>query len=398
MLTHARLLEREGCEPHIIVGRGDPGSLGLSGQVIPELDSRHPDILKVQEALLAGEESAVPIFERWVERICSLLLDALEGVDVCIVHNAFTLHKNLPLSAALARLSSDAEAHVCEPRRWVAWCHDLAWTNPLYEAELLPRWPWSVLKTRLPNVCYVAISEQRRSEMAQLFGVPQADISLVPNGIDPGSFLPCSPEMFDVQSHLRWSERDWVFLAPVRVTRRKNLELAIRVTAAVRDKGYDPLLVITGPPGPHNIHSNVYLNELLAERKALQLEDNVAFLALEGDLGGAMEVSDALMYELYWWSDALLLTSVQEGFGLPLLEAGLARLPIFCTDLSVLREVGGGNAHYFWADEDPSQIADLMLQALSAPGPAALRRKVLGEYSWDAIFHSRLLPLLKRET
>jgi glycosyltransferase involved in cell wall biosynthesis len=136
------------------------------------------------------------------------------------------------------------------------------------------------------------------------------------------------------------------------------------------------------------------LNALLKLRAALDLREEAVFLALEGEDGGPLNVSDSMVNELYWWSDALLMPSVQEGFGLPLLEAGLARLPIFCSSLPVLREVGGENAQYFNPRDDPSRIAEMIRITLEEPGIAAMRRKVLTSYTWDAIFHERIMPLL----
>ena len=86
--------------------------------------------------------------------------------------------------------------------------------------------------------------------------------------------------------------------------------------------------------------------------------------------------------------------SVQEGFGLPLLEAGLARLPMFCSSLSVLREVGGENAHYFNPRDNPARIAEMIRNTLEKPGSTPMRRKVLAHYTWDSIFQERVLPLL----
>ena len=152
--------------------------------------------------------------------------------------------------------------------------------------------------------------------------VPADSITLVPNGIDPEVFLPSSPQMDRIRETLRWDERDWVFLAPLRITRRKNLELGLEIVAALRKMGTRPLLVVTGPPGPHNVRSDEYFQELLDRRRALGIEDDAAFLAqLETPEGGIFRVSDELMVELYWWADALLMPSTQEGFGLPLLEA-----------------------------------------------------------------------------
>lgn len=385
MTTHARLFAQEGYSPHLLAGRGDPASVGLPGTIIPELDSRHPILHAVQHNLLAGVEGAEQAFEQHVDHLTGMLREALAGAKACIVHNAFTLHKNLVLTAALSRLTWEMQGV-----HWIAWCHDLAWNNPLYRDELRPRWPWTLLKEHLTNVTYVAISEQRRQEMARLFDVPTDDIRLVPNGIDPEAFLLSSPQMSAIRQRLRWSERDWVFLTPVRITRRKNIELALDVIAAIRDHGHNPLLVVTGPPGPHNERSGQYVEELLVRREALALEDNASFLGLEEP-----EVSDALMIELYRWADGLLLTSAQEGFGLPLIEAGLLRVPIFCGDIPVLREVGGTNALYFPLTDPPETIAEMVLITLEKPGPAAMRRRVLADYSWDNIFHAKILPLVR---
>src|SRR5437660_5148870 len=128
MATHAQLLEKAGHEPYIIAGRGDPQGVGLRGVIIPEIDSRYPPIVEAQKALHEDESKALPEFKRWVARICVLLRDALQGADVCIVHNAFTMHKNLPLTVALAQMAELREG----ASNWIAWCHDLAWNNPLY--------------------------------------------------------------------------------------------------------------------------------------------------------------------------------------------------------------------------------------------------------------------------
>src|SRR5438552_9686042 len=107
MSTHARLLAQAGHEPYILAGRGDPQSAGLRGEIIPELDSRHPQIVKVQEAMRDGEAWALAEFNLWVERIYERLAETLADYDICIVHNAFTLHKNLPLTVALANMAED---------------------------------------------------------------------------------------------------------------------------------------------------------------------------------------------------------------------------------------------------------------------------------------------------
>ena len=70
------------------------------------------------------------------------------------------------------------------------------------------------------------------------------------------------------------------------------------------------------------------------------------------------------------------------------------RLPVFCTNIPVLREVGGGNANYFDPNNDPAKIAEMVLNALEKPGVASLRRKVIRDYLWEGVVRDKLLPLL----
>jgi glycosyltransferase involved in cell wall biosynthesis len=207
-------------------------------------------------------------------------------------------------------------------------------------------------------------------------------------------FLEASHEMRLLINQLDWWERDLVLLAPARMTRRKNLELAIRVVAELKAAGQRPLLVITGPPGPHNPRKD-YAEFLREECQRLQLEEEVCFLSQETWFPG--RVSHRLVAELYRWADALLFPSLQEGFGLPMLEAGLARLPIFCMDLPVLQVTGEDDVSYFSPETTPAALAEQIRNTLAAPGPAALRRRVLDEYNWETIYRKGLLPLLNKK-
>jgi glycosyltransferase involved in cell wall biosynthesis len=53
-----------------------------------------------------------------------------------------------------------------------------------------------------------------------------------------------------------------VMLVPVRITPRKNLELAIRILAELRRGGDDARLIVTGPPDPHEAPGNGYVGRL----------------------------------------------------------------------------------------------------------------------------------------
>jgi glycosyltransferase involved in cell wall biosynthesis len=192
-------------------------------------------------------------------------------------------------------------------------------------------------------------------------------------------------------------DADGLLLLPARITRRKNIALGLRVLAELRDQsGRDVRLIVTGPPGPHNPSNPGYLGELLALSKDLNIEPYAHFLYAYGQGDDPLIPDDDTMSNLYQLSDALLFPSTQEGFGIPMLEAGLAGLPIFCADIPALRTTGLNDAHYFDPLQDsPSIIANRLLSVLDNSAAARLRIRVRQSYRWDVIIREQVVPLLE---
>jgi glycosyltransferase involved in cell wall biosynthesis len=105
-------------------------------------------------------------------------------------------------------------------------------------------------------------------------------------------------------------------------------------------------------------------------------------------------VSDAARRDLFLLADLLLFPSAQEGFGIPILEGGAARLPVFCSDIAPFRETAGERAHYFALDDPPERIAERIHSTLFADHAYQLRARVLRDYDWERIWSARLAPLL----
>lgn len=397
MADHARLFAARGYWVEVIAGRGplpDDAPPGVSTIIAPLLDSKNPRLLALNAALDRGELPAD--FALYEEELFQQLQDLLQGYSTCIVHNALTLHKNLPLTAALTRLSA------CSAVKFISWCHDLAWTNPLYAEVLHPGYPWSLLKTTASAITYVAISPQRQQEILETFQPPLTPevVPVIPNGIDLAEFLGIGAETSQVikaaQLDQARSEGALFFLLPARITRRKNIELGIRVIAALKELGQNPRLVVTGPPGPHNPKNDLYLHELLALREELEVASEVVFLMEKwvDPTGVSRTLSDQVINELYRYSDALFFPSSQEGFGIPLLEAALLHLPIFCSDLEPFRQIAADLPHYFRLNESPPTIARFIVEQLSQNPYHLLRRAVIKNNLWDNIFEKEIEPLL----
>ncbi|MEA3459401.1 MAG: glycosyltransferase family 4 protein, partial [Chloroflexota bacterium] len=285
---HARGLADLGYQVQVIVGRGEAFDDRVALRHIPEIDSKHSQVLTLKQDLDEGRVGeGFPPLQR---RIAAALREALADVDTCIVHNAFTLHKNLPLTAALHQLAEEG----CV--RFIAWCHDLAWTNPLYRPQLRDRYPWNLLKKPLTGVRYVTVSRSRRRELAHLLGLSKEEIRVIPPGVEPSEFLGLTTATRRLAERLGLLRAEPLMLLPARLTRRKNIELALRVTAALKERGWAAKLIVTGPPGPHDVRNIAYLHRLEELRQRLGLSEGVIFLyECQDEDGERIEVSDAMM-------------------------------------------------------------------------------------------------------
>ncbi|MFN0073935.1 MAG: glycosyltransferase [Chloroflexota bacterium] len=390
LATHARMVLDAGHSVTAIVGRGGAFDRRLGLRLIPLIDSRFDLLESINGELRQGIVSAD--FQTLTDRIDLDLTDSLRDIDICIVHNALTLHFNLPLTVALHRIAQRGEVQL------IAWCHDLSWTNPLYLPLMHDAEPWTLLKRPAHNTRYVTVSEFRAGELSALFE-GKAPVQAIPNGIDAGRFLSLSQATIRLLRELgAWQSFPFLLL-PARITRRKNIELAIRIVAELKAAGARPLLLVTGPPGPHNPRSIDYVDELDALAESLAITDNLVLLhRLWRTASRRWSASDTMMRELYRVADALMFPSAQEGFGIPVLEAGLARLPAFCADIQPFRDIAGPNLQYFNLDESPALIAQRILEVLGRNAEAQLHRSVLMDYDWSMIFEHQLLPLVRRSS
>jgi glycosyltransferase involved in cell wall biosynthesis len=142
--------------------------------------------------------------------------------------------------------------------------------------------------------------------------------------------------------------------------------------------------------GPHSAENRSYAESLERLSVALNIQDCVVFLSL----GSRHLISDEIVRQLYRLADALLLPSREEGFGIPILEAGLAGIPIFCSDLASLMEIGRSDAIYFAPGADAEAVAEKITTTLSSDPRHSLRKRVIQEYSWDHIYTRHVAPIL----
>jgi glycosyltransferase involved in cell wall biosynthesis len=411
LAQHARLMAQAGHTVRILAARGEPLSDQIKFIPLPLIDSRHPRVLAAKAELDRG---VVPAdFEPLTSEILHSLQAALAEVDVLIAHNVCSLNKNLMLTAAIQRLD--------RPRK-ILWHHDLAWTTPRYQAELYDGYPWDLLRTDW-GARHVVVSDLRQRELADLLRIPLESIAVVPNGIDQAAFFKFSPITLSLLQQIDLTRAAPILLLPVRLTPRKNIELALHTLAVLRRAMPEAILIVTGPLGAHNPANEAYFTRLKDLRAELNLSGAAIFLAELSEAhpersGGrpstplrsaqdapAAQSKDALplipaylpdevIADFYRLSDALLMPSREEGFGIPIIEAAFSKLPIFCSDIAPLHALGKDDATYFSPDEHPDRVAQLIVDRLRRDAVYQFAARARRSFSWDGIYRDHIAPLL----
>jgi glycosyltransferase involved in cell wall biosynthesis len=392
LYEQATRLAARGYPVTILSGRGGPLPDRRAAKlvIIPELDSRDTAVSAVRDALDRGEVPSE--FATLRANIIERLSTELAELDVVIVHNALTLHFNLPLTAALWSLADGKRPRI------ISWVHDISWLNPIYRPWMHDGEPWDLLRRQHPNITSIFVSTPRLEQWRELTGATLDATHVIPNGIDPGALLHLGPRARELVTRFGLLGSDIVMLAPVRITKRKNLEWAIDAAAGVRASGKSVQLLITGPPGPHNPRSLEYVADLKRQTERLDLTESVRFLFEESaGPSGEYAVDAATLSDLYMLSDVVILPSASEGFGLPLAEAAIFRVPVVCTDLPAFREVAPEGATFVPPTAGSPAFTAAVLTAIDSP-PARLRRHVLGALAWDRIISEQIEPLLTSRT
>jgi glycosyltransferase involved in cell wall biosynthesis len=213
------------------------------------------------------------------------------------------------------------------PSRSVVMIHDVSAAEPAAEAWLPARtraryrasfWTSARFATYL-----LTVSEFTRSRIVELYGVHPERVRVAPNAVDPGFARRL------IATADSGPDRDdrWTILAVGNVLPRKNLRVAADAVARLVRDGLDARLRIVGsvPEQGRDVASAM-------ERS---LGDRVSFSGY---------VTPTQLVEEYRSADTVVLPSSYEGFGIPVLEAMTARIPVVTSDSSALPEVGGGAA------------------------------------------------------
>jgi glycosyltransferase involved in cell wall biosynthesis len=211
----------------------------------------------------------------------------------------------------------------------------------------------------------IAVSAAGREEIVAGLGVARERIDVVPNGVRPP---PAAPSTAGVRERHRLGQRP-VVLAVATNLPHKNLPVVIDALALMSSE-QRPMLVMVG----HGTDDGA----LLARAATAGVAEDVRLL-------GARSTEE--LESLYALADCLVLPTLHEGFGLPVLEAMARSVPVVCSDIPALREVAGEAALYL-DPHAPARIAARISELLADAGLAG-RLRELGRaraagFSWSA--------------
>jgi glycosyltransferase involved in cell wall biosynthesis len=210
----------------------------------------------------------------------------------------------------------------------------------------------------------ICVSEYTASEARLLLSVPPEKITVIPNGIDPAYREPISPEEVE-QILRRLSLPRGALLYVGSEEKRKNLvNLAMAYMGLARRGARVPPLVLVGP-GSHWASGGAIASPRIHATGYLETREIRALMAAAA---------------------ALVLPSLEEGFGLPVAEAMAAGLPVVCSRGSALEEVAGGAA-VLVNPLDAASIAGGIERILADPALAKEKRRLGVErsrsFDWD---------------
>ena len=267
----------------------------------------------------------------------------------------------LPVEAARYRLdvlfNPGFTAPIFSPCRQVTVFHDLQHKrHPEHFRWFdLPFWRLLLWASAHRSHRLIAVSEATRSDLLRFYRIPRERVAVVHHGVEPAF------------SRLDRSHTEPYLLCVSTLHPHKNLARLIR---AYGRKKRDFRLILAGLRGFHT----ETIERLIEE---MGLQDSVQITGW---------VPRDELYSLYERARAFVYPSTFEGFGMPVLEALAAGIPVACSDIPPLREVAGDAALYFDPlneDDIASAIERVMTDASLQERLATAGHERARPFTWE---------------
>jgi glycogen(starch) synthase len=166
----------------------------------------------------------------------------------------------------------------------------------------------------------ITCSAYMREHVADIYGLEERRISVIPNGIDPSELVPVD-DLDSLRARFAAPDERLVLLVG-RLVYEKGFQLALEALPGLIDRLRDVRFIVAG--------SGTAEPELRCQARDLGLDAHGSFLGWIGD---------DVLHSLYRIANLTVVPSIYEPFGLVALEAMASGCPCLVADTGGLREV-----------------------------------------------------------
>ena len=318
----------------------------------PEEDMRGVTVHRVREPDRPRELGE---FVAWVEHMNSDMLAA--GVelgdrldfDVVHGHDWLVAVAGDPLAKRF-RCPLAVTIHATEYGRHQGWVDK----HPQSHIHGVERW----MANRADRV--ITCSSYMREHVADIYGLEEHRIAVIPNGIDPSDLVPVG-DLDALRGRFARPDERLVLLVG-RLVYEKGFQLALEALPGLIKRLGDVRFIVAG--------SGTHEQELRAQAHDLGLDDHGTFVGWIGD---------DVLHSLYRISDLCVIPSIYEPFGLVALEAMASGCPCLVADTGGLREVvPNEDVGLRFRSRDPDSLAEMAERVLA---DSVLRDRLVAEAS-----------------
>jgi glycosyltransferase involved in cell wall biosynthesis len=242
----------------------------------------------------------------------------------------------------------------------VSLIHDLQHHHhpEFFKRNDLLAWRFLVWAAAKESKRLLTVSEASREDIHATYGVPLAQISTAEPGVEPAFFS------------LGRVGNEPLVLCVSTLHPHKNIERLVDAFAAFRLRRPEYRLVLAGMRGFH----------------AEAVERRIAHHGLEGRVTLTGWIDRAAVMELYSRAQFAVFPSTFEGFGMPVVEAMAAGVPLITSDIRPITDIAAGTALLFPPDNTEALTAAMEKFAGSSTiraAHAARARKRAASFTWD---------------
>jgi glycosyltransferase involved in cell wall biosynthesis len=228
----------------------------------------------------------------------------------------------------------------------VAVIHDLQHRKQPENFGFLERraWDFSVWGSVRRSRRIITVSESSRRDIIEAYAVNPEHVHVVRHGVEPDFFGLAGNERYGADLLRAAGVPECRYLLAVSTVHpHKNWPRLLEAYAHLAREGRREHLVIAGLAGKAwpEVKARVNDAELAGRVHLLGWQPREVLLAL------------------FRFAQALVFPSTFEGFGMPVLEAMAAGIPVVCSDIPPLREIADGAAHFFEPSSSPA-LADAL--------------------------------------